>query len=1000
LPVSFLTEEQERQYGRYADEPSREQLSHYFHFDDGDRAFINSRRGAHMRLGCAIQLGTVRFLGTFLEDPTDVPLGMVRYVAEHLEIETGDRLAEYRTSRWRWRHPIEIREKFGYCLFADGFTQFRLNRWLYALYWTGTNRPSVLFDRAITWLLVNKVLLPGLSVLERAIARIRARANSRLWRRLTADITVEQRIRLDALLIVPEVGRQSPLDRLRNGPVLTSSSELLRAIVRFQEVQELANDLPSIDLLPPTRVAALARFASAARAQAVARLPDDRRLATLLAFIRTLEASSLDDVLDLYDVVVTRIFADAAGIGKKARLRSIQGIDTAAIKLGKVGNLILNEGIQDVDLRTAIFEAFPREELASAVAQVSSLTRSDDVLYFGELRAQKNRLRFLLPLLTVINFGAAVGGKPLLDAARYLRGIGEGKKQHGPPPTSFVPKKWRSQVRSADGSLDLTGYKLCFLDRLRHAVRRRDVFVSPSLRYADPRKGLLEGLAWENTRSAICRTIGVSPNGPEQINQLTEQLNNAYLQTINNLSTNANVRFEDSKDGPDLVLTGLDKLDEPPSLVALREAVAARLPRVDLPEILLEIHARTDFAAAFTHVSEGESRARDLVMSVCGILVAEACNIGLEPIVHPDVAALRRSRLSWVRHNFIRADTLTAANAKLVAAQNNIALARTWGGGDVASADGLRFVVPVRTIHSGPNPKYFGKDRGVTYYNLVSDQYTGLNGIVVPGTLRDSLHLLALVLEQETDHNPTEIMTDTGAYTDIIFGIFWLLGYQFSPRLADIGGQRFWRIDPKADYGTFNDLSKHKGSPKLIIEHYDDLLRLAGSLKLGVVQVSALMRTLQTRERPTKLSLALQELGRIIKTLYLLNYIDDEDYRRRILRQLNRGESRHALARIIFHGQRGELRQRYREGQEDQLGALGLVTNIIVLWNTIYMDAALDQLRSEGFQVSDGDAARLSPLGHDHMNVLGRYAFSLPETVMRGELRPLRNPEIQSDDGP
>jgi len=112
----------------------------------------------------------------------------------------------------------------------------------------------------------------------------------------------------------------------------------------------------------------------------------------------------------------------------------------------------------------------------------------------------------------------------------------------------------------------------------------------------------------------------------------------------------------------------------------------------------------------------------------------------------------------------------------------------------VSSADGLRFVVPVRTIHSGPNPRYYGQERGVTFYNLVSDQFTGLNGITVPGTLRDSLTLFSVVLEQQTELQPTEIMSDTGAYTDTIFGIFHLLGFQFSPRLADIGGTRFWRV--------------------------------------------------------------------------------------------------------------------------------------------------------------------------------------------------------------
>ena len=120
----------------------------------------------------------------------------------------------------------------------------------------------------------------------------------------------------------------------------------------------------------------------------------------------------------------------------------------------------------------------------------------------------------------------------------------------------------------------------------------------------------------------------------------------------------------------------------------------------------------------------------------------------------------------------------------------------------------------------------------------------------------------------------------------------------------------------------------------IIIQHWEDLLRLAGSLKLGTVQASGLIRTLQTKDRPTKLARALEELGRLIKTLYLLRFIDDEAYRRRILVQLNRGEGRHQLARIVFHGKRGELRQRYREGQEDQLGALGLLVNVIVLWNS------------------------------------------------------------------
>ncbi len=125
-----------------------------------------------------------------------------------------------------------------------------------------------------------------------------------------------------------------------------------------------------------------------------------------------------------------------------------------------------------------------------------------------------------------------------------------------------------------------------------------------------------------------------------------------------------------------------------------------------------------------------------------------------------------------------------------------------------------------------------------------------------------------------------------------------------------------------------------------------------------------------------------------ITTAHLLNYIDDEDYRRRILTQFNCGESRHAVARFICHGQRGEIRKRYTEGQEDQLGALGLVTNAVFLWDTIYMQSALNHLESSN-EIKEEDITRLSPLGHKHLNVLGHYFFTLVEQVIRGDLRPL-----------
>lgn len=239
---------------------------------------------------------------------------------------------------------------------------------------------------------------------------------------------------------------------------------------------------------------------------------------------------------------------------------------------------------------------------------------------------------------------------------------------------------------------------------------------------------------------------------------------------------------------------------------------------------------------------------------------------------------------------------------------------------------------------------------------------------------------------------------DTHVYTDLVFGLFRLLGYQFSPRIADLEDLRYWRLERDADYGPLDGLARNRVKADLIAEHWDDILRVAGSLLMRTVKASDILKVLQADGKPRSLGKAIAELGKLPKTVHLLNYLNDAAYRRTIGGQLNLHEQRHSLARAVFFGKKGEVRKRYREGQEDQLGALGLVVNAVSLWNTRYTGLALDALASEGFEARVEDVERLSPLRHEHVNLLGRYQFSLAEDLLRGGLRPLRRPGSLDDD--
>ena len=986
MNLDFLTAEQKAQYGKFSGEPDELQLARYFHLDEADLEFISNRRGDHNRLGFALQITSIRFLGCFVSDLSVIPVNVQHFVASQLSIEISALSNYAKRTFTKYDHSVLIREQYGYSDFNDGHWKFKLSRLLYARAWISNERPSLMFDFATVWLIQNKILLPGISTLSRLIAEIREKVSKRLWRLLSTLPTVEQKEKLKTLLKIREGKRFSNLDHYRKSPTTISSNSFNLAITRYVELSDFC--IQSIDFshIPPVRLKIIALHAGIITAPKIAEMPEQKQIAILVAFVKTFEIAALDDVLEVLDQLISEVISTAKRRVQKNRLRTLKDLDQSALALADVCALLLNDETTNDKLRDEIFAKISKEKLVESIDMVNSLVHRDGNFHNEMIDQYAKVQRFLPTLLKNITFKAAPAGEPTLQALNYLKSIEGGRKQIlKNPPVDFITAAWKKQIYNVTKQ----AYTLCVLQQLQDSLRRRDIYVEQSECWGDTREKLLHGATWQANRIQVSRTLGHSLVPSEAIAKLTAQLDESYKKVAANFSENAAITIDNSSKKTALTIANLDKLEEPKALAQLKQKVTALLPKIDLTELILEIDTHTGFLSEFNHVSEANSRADDLNVSICAVLIAEACNIGLEPLIKNHIPALTANRLNWLKQNYFRAETLTNANAKLVNYHSTLSLAKKWGGGEVASADGMRLVVPVRTIHAGANSAFFGLLKGLTWYNFISDQYTGFHAIAIPGTLRDSIFVLEGLLEQQTNLNPTEIMTDTAGASDIIFGLFWLLGYQFSPRLADAGESVFYRIDKSADYGILNELTTSKINIDRIEQHWDDMMRIAGSLKLGTVRASELIRSLLKSDKPSNLAKAIIDAGRINKTLYLLNYINDEDYRRRILTQLNRGEERHSVARTIFYGQRGEMRKSYREGQEDQLGALGLVLNATVLWNTIYMESALNHLENQSVKVEDNFIQRLSPLLHEHINVLGHYSFTLSEQIEKGKFRPL-----------
>lgn len=940
------------------------------------RFILNAVKGENQILYFAAQLKSLENTGNFInvDDKNKNILSdkIINYLSKQLGLTATTLTAISINSETLYRQ--KIKDYLNYREYADAEEKL-LEEYILVEMQKEFFSLDILQEKGCNFLKANTICRPAPTVLERAIASSRKKAQGLLYEKLARKLTIEQQEKI-LLMLKRQPNLLSQANYYKKSPPEPTAQKINMFILRFKELNELG--ITTIDFSDISE-AIFEKLELLGRTYDVNTLSHlrskDKKVALLLCTLVSASQSILDHIVEMNNHLLLK----KERISGNLYSNTLKSLNKNAKKglnfLIKTTKRWLDHDDPENTTLSAFKQTVNDKEIRDSMAACEELNTYQSTGYYEILENKYNDLRKYTVNLFDLDFKGTKGTESILSAMAILKTLNQNKSTELPKdtPMDFIPKAWRKAINKND-IVSRRTWEMALYYAVKNNIEKGDIYLEQSKKHKYFWNTVYSDAEWKTEKPFAFNTLGFTESFHDMLAILKKEYAEGIALAKHHLDLNKNTFAYIDKG--ELKLRKEDALYIPDSTKKLKKLIESKMGIVRIEEILSDLDKTYQFSRFFVSPEGFEKKLVLDNKTLYAAIVALGTNLGFVDMANSTLDIISLEKLKHVAQWCIRPDVINEANDFLIKKHSEHPLAQLHGDFTWSGSDGDRFCIQKSTNLASFYPKAFGYyQKVITIYTHLSDQYSVFSTQVISCGLREASYVLNGLLNHQMINNMHFHCTDTGGYTHQLFALCYLLKFSFQPRLKDLTNQTLYKIDKNDHYGEIDSIFNGYIDMDCIAEQWEQLIRIIASLKNQVAPAHLVLQKLSARGSSDRVSKAMMELGKLIKTIYILHYISKPDLRRKVQLQLNRGESRHYLARHIFFGNQGEFKTADYEEIMNIASCLSLLSNAVLLWNTPRIYAIVEELRRSGTAVDDEDIKRVSLLLFKHLIVHGTYDF-------------------------